>query len=230
MTKKYVAAVVTALLAAVITACCADNFGAENTELTMNSDTDSTVGQLVTYGRYEQDGDVSNGPEPIEWIVLKEENDRRLVVSKNIIELMAYDDRHMMSVSGNTGKQALTPADTSWEGSTVRHWLNTGFFASAFFDGEEKDNIICSDSGDRLFLLSEEDFALMPEEHRASSMTDYCRSLAFAAKGWMLGELNSTPDGQYVCIVKDTGEISRNEALACRGRNGVRPAMWIYKW
>lgn len=229
MKRRTCAAAAVLVLAAVITACCADNTGAENSELTMNSDTASPVGQLITYGRYEQDGNASNGAEPIEWIILKEEDDRRLVVSKNVIELMAYDDRHMMTAGSITGKQALTPASTSWEGSTVRHWLNTGFFASAFFDGEEKDTIIRSDSGDWLFLLSEEDFALIPEELRAASMTDYCRSLGFTADGWMLDELNSTPDGQYVCIVKDTGEISRNEALACRGRNGVRPAMWIFK-
>ena len=29
-----------------------------------------TVGNIVAFGRYEQDNDLTNGPEPIEWIVL----------------------------------------------------------------------------------------------------------------------------------------------------------------
>lgn len=41
----------------------------------------SVVGNIVTFGSYEQDADTSNGNEPLEWIVLKYENGRALLLS-----------------------------------------------------------------------------------------------------------------------------------------------------
>lgn len=48
--------------------------------------------KTVECGFYEQDGDLNNGPEPIEWIVLSEtEDDMRLLLSKYCLDAMPYD-------------------------------------------------------------------------------------------------------------------------------------------
>ena len=48
--------------------------------------------ETVECGLYEQDGDLNNGPEPIEWIVLSEtEDDMKLLLSKYCLDAMPYD-------------------------------------------------------------------------------------------------------------------------------------------
>ena len=43
------------------------------------------AGDTIVFGKYEQDGVKANGKEPIEWIVLKEEDNNILVLSKYVI-------------------------------------------------------------------------------------------------------------------------------------------------
>ena len=40
------------------------------------------VGDLITFGTYEQDNNPDNGPEPIEWVVLDVKDHKALVISK----------------------------------------------------------------------------------------------------------------------------------------------------
>ncbi len=47
-------------------------------------------GDVVEFGSYEQDGDISNGKEPIEWRVLSVTGDRALVVSQKALDAQAY--------------------------------------------------------------------------------------------------------------------------------------------
>ena len=51
---------------------------------------DAEVGDHVSFGTYEQDSDDSNGPEEIEWIVLKVEPDRVLLISKYALDRKTY--------------------------------------------------------------------------------------------------------------------------------------------
>lgn len=78
-----------------------------------------TVGDIITFGHYEQDNDLNNGEEPIEWIVLKTD------VKKNRVLLLSrYGlDAHHFDV------------DTyyyGWDKSEIRKWLNSTFLKSAF--------------------------------------------------------------------------------------------------
>lgn len=41
-----------------------------------------SVGSYITFGSYEQDDDITNGKEPIEWLVLAKKNNRMLVISR----------------------------------------------------------------------------------------------------------------------------------------------------
>ena len=59
------------------------------------------VGDVFTFGRFEQDGRTGNGAEPIEWIVLDKQNGKILVISKRglewILEVTVKDGGDLVS-------------------------------------------------------------------------------------------------------------------------------------
>ena len=87
---------------------------------------DSAVGDTVTFGSYEQDNDVSNGSEPIEWVVLAHQDGRTLLLSRYGLNGIWY----------NTDRVEVT-----WEDCSLRRWLNTDFYNTAF-DDIEKGQIV----------------------------------------------------------------------------------------
>lgn len=84
------------------------------------------VGDTYVFGSYEQDGNKRNGAEPIEWVVLKKDGAQALLISRYILDAMAYES------SGS---------DIAWSESSIRKWLNGDFYEKAF-SGTEKNNII----------------------------------------------------------------------------------------
>lgn len=75
------------------------------------------VGDIVTFGHYEQDNDLDNGPEPIEWIVLDVQDGKALLLSKYGLEAIPYNVDYV---------------DVTWETCTLRAWLNDNFLNKAF--------------------------------------------------------------------------------------------------
>ncbi|MBR1650601.1 MAG: hypothetical protein IJ691_05485 [Lachnospiraceae bacterium] len=69
---------------------------------------------------YEQDGDESNGPEPIEWAILDENKDGTLLINRYILDYVPYHD---------TSDNKVT-----WETCSLREWLNNDFYNTAFDD------------------------------------------------------------------------------------------------
>ncbi|MBQ6026030.1 MAG: hypothetical protein IJL20_10520 [Lachnospiraceae bacterium] len=85
-------------------------------------------GDTVYFGVYEQDDDISNGTEPIEWIVLDVSANEVVLFSKNILEVLPY------SYDGNIID------GHAWELSYIRDYLNHDFYDKAF-SGAEKEII-----------------------------------------------------------------------------------------
>lgn len=81
------------------------------------------VGDIITFGSYEQDGLMTNGKEDIEWIVLSKTDKEMLVISKYVLDLLPY----------NTKATEITWADCS-----LRGWLNNSFYKTAFTKSERK--------------------------------------------------------------------------------------------
>lgn len=88
-----------------------------------------TTGNIVTFGHYEQDDDTSNGTEEIEWIVLDVQEDKVLLISKYVLDVIPYNK---------------TNANVTWASCSLRKWLNNNFLKSAF-SKEEQAAIILSD-------------------------------------------------------------------------------------
>ena len=87
-----------------------------------------SVGDIVSFGCYEQDSDLENGPEAIEWIVLDcdEENHRVLLLSRFGLDTRPYHSEY---------------ADVTWETCSLRAWLNDEFLSAAF-SGDEQAAIL----------------------------------------------------------------------------------------
>ena len=80
------------------------------------------VGDYITFGSYEQDGNTGNGAEPIEWLVLENQGDKLFVISRYGLDCQKYN---------------ATYTDVTWETCTLRIWLNTEFYNTAFNDSEK---------------------------------------------------------------------------------------------
>ena len=76
-----------------------------------------TVGSIVTFGQYEQDNNIGNGPEEIEWIVLDVQDGKSLLLSRYGLDAKPYNTEYR---------------DITWEECSLRAWLNNDFLKSAF--------------------------------------------------------------------------------------------------
>lgn len=206
------------------------------------------VGDSITWGKYEQDGKTTNGLEDIEWNVLKIENDKMLVVTKDGIDICAYFDDPSVSILD------VNYITMSWEKSTIRKWLNGTFFTSAF-TAEEQEKIVLSDlvtkdvngetiTTDRVFLLSRDEV----KECFGTSNAMVCKPSKYAkSKIIMEGAIDKNGYGlwwlrdvinqgkkydefnEIAVVVQSNGIQTDNVANAPWTSTGimVRPAMWI---
>ena len=190
-------------------------------------------GENILFGHYEQDNNIENGEEKIEWLVLDVEEGRALVVSKYALDVGMY----------STGKEV------SWATSKSREWLNSIFFDNAF-SIKEKNKILTltipkDDSyygnemygeitQDKMFLLSFTEvcnYFIIPEStkciatvyavEKSKEMIEEWYHIPDGNRecGWWI---RSTEDGKQACYVEDyRGEIEGTNSLF------YRPAMWI---
>ncbi len=111
--RKWIALILVILAAAWLTPCLAES-GTDPAAI--------AVGDVVVFGRYEQDNDLSNGQEPIEWIVLDVRDGKALLLSRHGLLAMGYHD---------------TWDDCTWETCSLRAWLNDSFIHYAFTEEEQ---------------------------------------------------------------------------------------------
>ncbi len=109
----------------------------------------------VILGHYEQDGDLTNGPEPIVWEIVNEEDGSLLLISRDILDSQPFNEEW---------------TEVTWENCSLRQWLNNDFFNEAFDEAEqaliettvcEPDSIFGGERGnateDKVFCLSVEE-------------------------------------------------------------------------
>ena len=75
----------------------------------------------LIFGHYEQDGDLLNGPEGIEWLIVDETDTSLMLVSRYPLEYMPFND---------------SKGDITWKDSSIRKWLNSTFLDMAFYSDE----------------------------------------------------------------------------------------------
>ncbi len=85
------------------------------------------VGDIIEIGNFEQDGDAANGAEPIEWMVIADEDGKKLLLSKYIL----------MSI-GNLMEFPGDGVNYTWKECGIRTYLNGEFYETAFTDEERE--------------------------------------------------------------------------------------------
>ena len=201
------------------------------TALAENGGNRVNPGDVMTFGRYEQDNDLSDGPEAIEWIVLDVQDNKALLISKYLLDWKAYNTEG---------------TETTWETCSLRKWLNEEFLDSAF-SRDEQDAVLVTDvdnsisqtseygsldggknTQDRIYVLSH----LEAGEYFASDKARKCSATAYAnAQGKAQGKfvtdswwLRSPYQTRMRVSMVYNG--NRQNALV-DDMKGVRPAFWV---
>ena len=207
------------------------NGASEKTKSTSAEQTAWNIGDTVTLGMYCQNS--LSRKDPIEWIVLKREGSKALLISKYLLSCKMYNREYV---------------DTTWETSSIRKWLNNEFLKEAFSEIEQKniqytkiitqDNLVRKTKGgnmtvDKLFILSTEEANLYfsSDDERKCVPTLYAEVTEsykkIGADGWTWW-LRSPGDEQgCATVVSGTGHISDYGFFVNIISNGVRPALWI---
>ncbi len=191
------------------------------------------VGDSVYLGAYEQDGDKSNGPEPIEWIVLEKQDDRSLLMSRFGLDCVPFNNAE---------------AFVTWDQSTVLTWLN-GTFYTAAFNGAERTMLLRSEqrtdvnplfdtyagknTNEKLFLanIAQVCAYMLTEEERICIATPYAAAQGAVTDektGSCLWWLRSPGFDQSTAVrVLADGRINYCGYRVQSSRQAVRPFTWV---
>ena len=171
------------------------------------------VGDYVFFGSYEQDNNIANGKEEIEWIVLDIKDGKIFVISRYALDAKQY----------NTSCEEIT-----WESCNLRNWLDNDFINDAFSD-EEKQNVFT------VFLLSvtEVNKYFNTDSVRQCMPTAYAEANGVSSSGvwddknckWWLRTLGNNEDS--AALVSYTGAIDEKGSYVNVNDVAVRPAVWI---
>ena len=197
-----------------------------------------SVNDILTFGRYEQDGIRGNGAEDIEWLVLDVQGNKALLLSRYALDAQPYNSAY--------GK-------TTWEACTLRSWLNSTFFDAAF-TAEEKASILvaevdngasqnnsewhtkgCNNTEDMVFLLSynDTDRYFDDRDARICTPTNYAVSMGAdtrtlddgvtdAAWWWLRSPGENETQASFVNF-----DGTRYTNAVGNGYLSVRPAIWV---
>lgn len=226
MRKRLIS--VLAVLSLLAALCTGAAFAADETENASNYE----IGDIVTYGNYEQDGFYSNGEETIEWIVIARDRDNHaLLLSRYCLDALPYNE---------------DGGDVTWEDSSIRAWLNGEFLESAF--GGDPNGFICTaecktkdgrsgtDGGenttDRIFLLAVDEVTqyFPKESSRRAPVTEYAKEQGaeYDKNGngwWWLRTPGKTQD--MAAGVHTAGGVNYDGRDVDRTDLCIRPALWL---
>lgn len=196
------------------------------------ADTTPDVGDIISFGSYEQDNNTSNGKEDIEWFVLAKENGQLLVTSLYALDCQPYH---------------AEKTNETWETCSLRKWLNETFLNDAF-SREEQNRLVVTmvtadknpswltpqgnDTNDRVFLFSSSEVT----QYFASDNLRKCVPTAYAmAQGANTNDSNCwwwlrTRGGGDPCQsarVSNGGSVDNRGVSVNTTNVAVRPVLWI---
>lgn len=182
----------------------------------------------IAFGRYPQASKNENAL--IEWLVLKNDGSKALLISKYALDCQRYN------TSGT---------DVTWETCTLRRWLNGSFINSAFSAEEQKQILHTTvtvdrspyrtnpgnNTKDRVFLLSiaEAQKYFGSKSVRQCQGTVYCfaQGAYKVGDGYCLWRLRSPGSSGCTAYVYNDGSINEYGYPVDEGTIAVRPALWI---
>ena len=185
------------------------------------------AGHVVLFGRYEQDGDLENGSEPIAWITLDARDGCAMLLARDVLDCQPF-----------SGFAVVT-----WEESGLRTWLSRHFLTTAFSDEERAALRAAPPDADKLSrfgthdplaqdlvtLLDAASFAAYAggAQALAAAPTPYAMQNGVvaqdgAARWWLRVDGYA---GDDTALVDEHGERQMNVRVDEAGV-GVRPVVW----
>ncbi len=180
----------------------------------------------MKFGTFEQ----GNGPAPIEWLVLAEEDGRKLLLSKYALK---------------AGGAHKTLTKITWDNCDLRQWLNNDFLNAAF-TAEEQNRIQMTSlpaeknpdfdhptgeaTEDKIFILSmgEVEKYLPNQEDRICHATKAAEEGMFIkADGCYWWTRNPGYSPESFARVQNDGSIFTYGSYVFVTSQAIRPAMWI---
>lgn len=198
------------------------------------------VCSIVKFGRYEQDGNLDNGPEDIKWIVLAREDNKLLLISKYSLLTSSY----VPSTEFWECAKKNMPLNLAWESSVARSVLNSEFYSQAFTEEERKKIALTTVIPDKdpsgnatdepttqdfIFILSASEATkyFRNDNARACNVTNYLvqrdEMKAKFSEWWLrsLGEIDGC-----MALIEGYGAIYHRGSSASSVYQ-LRPALWL---
>ena len=195
-----------------------------------DKNSDYKIGETIEFGNYPQEEDGTE--KPIEWIVMKNEGNQVLLLSKYVLDTKPY----------NKESKAVT-----WETSDIRKWLNNEFYTTAFNKAEKgriqttliknEDNFETKTSGgndtkDKVFLLSQKEAETLfsNKKERIAKATGYTQKTGVYVNErtnalWWLRSPGNGSDAAGT--VHWDGWINSDGYYVSYDSDGVRPALYL---
>lgn len=176
-------------------------------------------GDIVKFGFCEQDDDLNNGMEEIEWIVLEKlDNNQALLISKYALAAKPFNN---------------TETYVEWEYSTLKKWLNSsnGFMKDTFTEAQ-KSRIKSQNGSGQVRLLDSDEFKIyeiysfFKAECAPSAYADYhgCHVDNGNCYWW----LSSNGTGESaIQTVSPGGELEITGRMCNETMIGVRPVIVV---
>lgn len=185
----------------------------------------ASEGDEITFGKYELDGDTNNGEEPLIWNVIKCEKDKKLILSKYYWESIPYCSSSRLDYGCD---------------SIISCWLESENLYDYVFSPVEKEIILSQSLNDtnnekfgtylagwsaRLFILSVEEYNMVPVQNRVGIAPEKFKSLL---QNKSVGYWLRTPGVDYdgSCYVDMNGDV---QLIGDDNNNSnyIRPAVWV---
>lgn len=185
---------------------------------------------MVKFGSYIQKANTTE-KEPIEWLVLDEMGDRKLLISRYCLDCHQFNPKH---------------TEITWATSEIRKWLNEVFINEAF-SAEEQARIIETtlhtpkndvyktpggkDTTDKVFFLdlAEAQKFFYVNNERACDSTPYARQqgayVYSGASWWWLRSPGA--NRKFAADIHISGAVFPLGDFGISFLHGVRPVIWV---
>ena len=185
------------------------------------------VGGIIKFGQYEQDNNLDNGREPIEWMILDRQDDVLTLISRYALDVHSYHD---------------DPEGADWESCGLRQWLNDIFYNDAFsLDEHQRIQLVTNHTQipdaepivteDHVYLLDadEAESYFASDKSRLAEATRYAlnrgANVENDSASWWLRDNGF--DLQNAAYVYTDGSIHHNGIYVYSSQDSVRPAVKI---
>lgn len=202
--------------------------------------TQANIGDTVILGSYEQDNDIANGKEIIEWLVLDKKDNQVLLISDKSLDYQSYNKKPVSDYDwDNFG-------DFTWTGCSLRKWLNESFVTDAFSKEEQTllqdtnvpadrnpiyDTGSCNVTTDKVFLLGIDEANRYLGDEKTCSPTIYAET---KDDSYMTNSINSCKWWLRTTGCEDDSAtfVHTNGGIFYYGESQyvkeyVRPAIWV---